>query len=95
MFQINKQQNDGHISEIHLRRMAVADALFLLERYLDRSFVSGLKTVRVVHGKGTGVLKAAVRDMLTNHPLVVGYRGGYIGEGDAGVTVVELEDRDI
>ena len=93
MSQINKQ-NDGHPSEIHLRRMAVADALFLLERYLDRSFVSGLKTVRVVHGKGTGVLKAAVRDMLANHPLVLGFRDGYIGEGDAGVTVVELESRD-
>ena len=94
MSQINKQ-NDRQMSEIHLRRMAVADALYLLEGYLDRSFVSGLKAVRVVHGKGTGVLKAAVREMLESHPLVVGYRDGYIGEGDAGVTVVELEDRNI
>ena len=49
--------------------MAVADALYILEGYLDRSFVSGLKAVRVVHGKGTGVLKAAVREMLESHPL--------------------------
>lgn len=94
MSQVNKQ-NDRHMSEIHLRRMAVADALYLLEGYLDRSFVSGLKAVRVIHGKGTGVLKAAVHEMLANHPLVIGYRDGYIGEGDAGVTVVELETRHI
>ena len=71
----------------------MAEALFKLDRYLDQAFVAGLVTVRGVHGKGTGVLKAAVREALSAHPLVVGFRDGYIGEGDAVVTVVEMAER--
>lgn len=73
--------------------MLVEDALWDLGLYLDRAFVARLGTVRVVHGKGTGVLRDAVREMLAKHPLVKGYREAYIGEGDAGVTVVEMEER--
>jgi DNA mismatch repair protein MutS2 len=73
--------------------LPVAEALLRLDRYLDEAFIAGLITVRVVHGKGTGTLRAAVREALSAHPLVRGYREGYIGEGDAGVTVVEMEDR--
>jgi DNA mismatch repair protein MutS2 len=71
----------------------VKEALYRLDRYLDKAFVAGLTTVRVVHGKGTGVLREAVREALSAHPLVNGYRDGYIGEGDAGVTIVEMEER--
>jgi DNA mismatch repair protein MutS2 len=73
--------------------LPVAEALFRLDRYLDQAFIAGLITVRVVHGKGTGTLRDAVREALSAHPLVMGYREGYIGEGDAGVTVVEMADR--
>ena len=86
-------EKDGPAPEIHLRRLPVAEALFRLDRYLDEVFVAGLATVRVVHGKGTGALRAAVREALSVHPLVKGYRDGYIGEGDAGVTVVEMANR--
>lgn len=55
----------------------MAEELFRLDRYLDQVFVAGLITVRVVHGKGTGVLKAAVREALSAHPLVIGFRDGY------------------
>ena len=79
--------------EIYLRRLPVEEALLRLDRYLSKAFVAGLITVRVVHGKGAGTLRAAVRQALSAHPLVKGYRGGHIGEGDAGVTVVEMADR--
>ena len=62
-------------------------------RYLDWVFLAGMANVRIVHGKGTGVLRDAVRDSLAAHPLVDGYREGYIGEGGAGVTVVEMANR--
>ena len=92
---VNRSQDEraGPGSEIYLRRLPVEEALFRLDRYLDEAFVAGLITVRVVHGKGTGTLRAAVREALSTHPLVKGYRDGYIGEGDAGVTVVEMANR--
>ena len=64
-----------------------------MDRYLDKAFVAGLITIRVVHGKGTGALRAAVQEALSAHPLVKGFRDGYIGEGDAGVMVVEMVSR--
>lgn len=69
------------------------EALLRLDRYLNEAFVSGLITVRVVHGKGTGSLRNAVRNALSKHQLVKSFRDGYIGEGDAGVTIVEMEER--
>ena len=71
--------------------MTVDEALPKLDKYLHDAFVSGLYQVRVVHGKGTGVLRVAVRRELAKHPLVQSYRPGGRGEGGAeGVTVVEL-----
>ena len=78
---------------IYLRRLPIDDALNRLEKYLDQAFVSGLYRIRVVHGKGTGQMKNAVREVLSNHPLVKDFREGYIGEGDAGVTVGQMHDR--
>ena len=86
-------QNDIPENTIYLRRIPIEEALVKLEKYLDKVFVLGLGRIRVVHGKGTGQMKLAVRELLTDHPLVKSYREGYIGEGDAGVTVVEMEDR--
>jgi DNA mismatch repair protein MutS2 len=70
--------------------MLVDEALYELGRYLDQVFLAGMTTVRIVHGKGTGVLRKAVRDSLSSHSLVDVYREGYTGEGGAGVTVVEM-----
>ena len=78
------------VSEIHLRRLTVDEALLKLDQYLNDAFMAGLYQVRVVHGKGTGTLRQAVREKLTKHPLVKSYRPGVYGEGGAGVTVVEL-----
>ncbi len=81
----------AHISpEIMLRMQRVEEALANLERYLDEAYAAGLEQVRVIHGKGTGVLRRAVREYLRTHPLVASYRGAEPAEGGDGVTVVTL-----
>ena len=80
--------------EVHLRQLTVDEALLKLDRYLDNAFMAGLYQVRVIHGKGTGTLRQAVREELAKHPLVKSYRAAGYGEGDAGVTIVELTPRD-
>ena len=74
-----------------MRGMAVDEALEALDRYLDRAFMARLPYVRIVHGKGTGKLRAAVRQELKGHPHVNRYEAGGPGEGGDGVTVVFLE----
>lgn len=76
--------------EVHLRRLTVDEALLKLDKYLNEAFMAGLYQVRVVHGKGTGTLRQAVRRELARHPLVKSYRAAGYGEGSAGVTVVTL-----
>src|SRR2546427_735864 len=77
-------------SSLSLRGMKVDDAVSILDKYLDEAFVAGLRRVTIVHGKGTGALRKAVHDFLKAHPHVKGYRLGEKGEGDTGVTIVEL-----
>ncbi len=79
--------------ELVLRRLTVEEALYRLDQYLYDAFMIGLSSVRIVHGKGTGRLRHAVHDSLAKHPLVKAYRLGDYGEGDYGVTVVELTNR--
>lgn len=79
--------------ELRIRRLTVDEALFRLDRYLSDAFMAGLPSVRIVHGKGTGTLRQAVHEMLAKHPLVKSYRLGDYGEGDYGVTIVELASR--
>jgi DNA mismatch repair protein MutS2 len=62
------------------------------EKYLDDAFLAGLATVRLVHGKGSGALRKAVRDLLAAHPLVESFRDGEPAEGGAGATVAALKD---
>jgi DNA mismatch repair protein MutS2 len=76
--------------ELLLRRLTTEEALYRLDQYLYDAFMAGLPSVRIVHGKGTGKLRHAVHEALAKHPLVKSYRLGDYGEGDYGVTVVEL-----
>jgi len=86
--------SDKFISnEIHLRRLTLDEALLRLDEYLDDAFMAGIPFVRVVHGKGTGTLRQAVREYLAKHSLVKSYRPGAYGEGGNGVTMVELVHR--
>ncbi|MFC2034502.1 Smr/MutS family protein [Chloroflexota bacterium] len=78
------------MDEVHLRRLTVDEALLRLDKYLHDAFVAGSYQVRVIHGKGTGTLRRVVREKLAKHPLVKSYRPGGYGEGEAGVTIVEL-----
>jgi DNA mismatch repair protein MutS2 len=79
--------------ELMLRHLTVDEALFRLDQYLNDAFMAGLPSVRVIHGKGTGTLRHAVHEMLAEHPLVKSFRLGDYGEGDYGVTIVEMANR--
>ena len=78
-------------TEIDLRGLESIEAVLAAERYLDSAVMAKLKTVTIIHGKGTGALRDAVRQMLKKNKLVKSYRQGLYGEGEAGVTVVELK----
>ena len=78
-------------SEIDLRGQNVIDAISELERYIDTASLGKLKSVRIIHGKGTGALRDAVRTALKHNKLVSKYRLGVFGEGETGVTIVELK----
>jgi len=86
----NKYHAKTTPGEIHLRRLTVDEALVKLDKYLNDAFMAGLCPVRVVHGKGTGILRQAIREQLAKHPLVKSYRSGEYGEGGSGVTIIEL-----
>jgi DNA mismatch repair protein MutS2 len=79
--------------ELDLRGMTVDDMLIELDRYLDQAYLSGLPFVRIIHGKGTGALRQAVREELRGHPLVSSFKAGENNEGGEGVTVVKLAQR--
>lgn len=76
--------------EIKLIGLTVNEAISRLDKYLDEAYVSHLKSVRIVHGKGTGALRKAVHDYLNNSAYVKSYADASYGEGDSGVTVAEL-----
>jgi DNA mismatch repair protein MutS2 len=76
--------------ELDLRGLTVDDMLIELDRYLDAVYRAGLPFVRIIHGKGTGALRQAVRDELRGHPFVSDFRAGENNEGGEGVTVVKL-----
>ena len=78
-------------TELNLHGLDSLEALELLDKYLDDAFIAGLKTLRINHGRGTGVLRKAVREHLRTHRLVKSYRQGDYQEGGPGMTVVELD----
>ncbi len=76
--------------EIDLRGQLVEDALYMVDRYLEDANLLGLDSVRIIHGKGTGALRAAIRRYLKDQHYIKSYRDGLREEGGHGVTVVEL-----
>ena len=77
--------------ELDIRGFASDEGLMEVDRFLDEAVLSGVETVTIIHGKGTGVLKKAVRAHLKTHPSVLTSRPGLYGEGEDGVTVVEIK----
>lgn len=78
-------------TEINVIGQNVEDACFIIDKYLDDCYVSKLQSVRIVHGKGTGKLREGIHTFLKKHPHVKSFRIGTFGEGEMGVTVVELK----
>lgn len=78
--------------EIDVRGERVADVEDQLERYLDNAFRSNLPSVRIIHGKGTGALRQAVRRQLASHPGVSRSESGGQGEGGDGVTIAYFDE---
>ena len=77
--------------DIDVRGMMSDEAVDTVERYLDNAFMAKLNTVTVIHGKGTGALRKAIQTRLRSHPHVKSFRLGTFGEGESGVTVIELK----
>ena len=78
-------------SEIDLRGLDAEEAIYRVDKYLDEAFVAGLGMVSIIHGKGTGILRKAINDMLKRHVHAKSYRLGNYGEGGDGVTIVEIK----
>ena len=78
-------------SEINLLGKTVDEAIALLDKYLDDAYLAHMPSVRIVHGKGTGALRAGVHSYLKRNPHVKEYALAGLGEGDSGVTIVKFK----
>ena len=78
-------------SEISVRGQVLDEALHNVDKFLDDAVMANLKQVTVIHGKGAGILRKGIHDMLKNHQYVKSFRLGRYGEGEHGVTIVELK----
>lgn len=85
-----QMQTSAMSSEVDLRGMDVVEAICALGLYLDSAMRSNLPSVRIIHGKGTGALRAAVQQELKKNKYVKSYRLGVYGEGEDGVTIAEF-----
>ena len=86
------RRNSPPNPELDLHRLTVDEAIPRLEQFLYEAYCAGVPAVRVVHGKGTGVLRANVRAWLPRQTLVRSFRAGMPWEGGDGVTIVDLAD---
>lgn len=84
-------RRDAVKSEIDLRGMMLEEAELAADKFLDECSMAGLNSVSIIHGKGTGTLRSGIQVMLRRHPHVKSFRLGKFGEGEDGVTIVELK----
>ena len=82
---------EAHASEVDLRGMDTVEAVCALSLYLDSAFRSNLSSVRIIHGKGTGAVRAAVHQELRRNKHIKSFRLGVYGEGEDGVTIAEFK----
>ena len=78
-------------SEIDLRGMDSIEAVYVTEQFIDNALMARLNNLYIIHGKGTGKLRSEIHKMLKNNKSVKSFRLGSFGEGEDGVTVVELK----
>jgi len=86
---ISKSRNIS--SEIDVRGLPLDDALEIVDKYLDDAVISGLSEICIIHGKGTGVLRNGIHQYLKSNKRVSSFRLGKYGEGETGVTIVQLK----
>ncbi len=77
--------------ELNIRGYSVDEGIYEVDRFIDNAIMSHINVITIIHGKGTGVLKSAVREHLRHHKQVKSCRRGVYGEGEDGVTVAELK----
>ena len=77
--------------EIDLRGMTGDEAWLAVDKYIDEANIIGIQRVRLIHGKGTGALKKALWQFLKGDKRIASFRIGQYGEGDGGVTIVDLK----
>ncbi|HBR01618.1 MAG TPA: endonuclease MutS2, partial [Ruminiclostridium sp.] len=77
--------------DLDLRGLNVEEALDKTDKYIDDAVIAGIHEVTIIHGKGTGTLRKAIHDYFKGHSRVASYRLGRYGEGETGVTIVELK----
>ncbi|SFI17157.1 DNA mismatch repair protein MutS2 [Tindallia magadiensis] len=87
---IIQHKTEHTIKECDIRGKDLEEALYIVDKYLDDSFLSGHEEITIIHGVGTGVLKQGIQKKLKKHRLVQRYRDGVYGEGGAGVTIVKF-----
>ena len=78
-------------TELNINGLNIEESTFLVDKFLDNAVISKLENVRIVHGKGTGALGKGIQNYLKSHPHVKSFRYGTFGEGEMGVTIVELK----
>lgn len=78
-------------TEIDLRGQTVEEALMEVDFFIDRSIMNHLEQITIIHGKGTGALRSAIHSHLKKHKSIKSFRLGTFGEGEAGVTIVQLK----
>lgn len=88
---IKMSKSAGISTEINLLGCTVDEAVARLDKYLDDAYIARVPQVRIVHGKGTGALRNGVTAYLRGVPYIKSFRLGEIGEGDAGVTIVDFK----
>ena len=77
--------------ELDIRGCACDEGIYELDSFIDSAVMSNISSVTVIHGKGTGLLRKAVHQRLRSHPSVKKFRLGVYGEGEDGVTIIELK----
>lgn len=78
-------------TEINIIGLTIDEAIPIIDKYLDECSLTSMQTTRIVHGKGTGRLRKGIQEYLKTHPHVKSFRNGTFGEGEMGVTIVELK----